>query len=376
MKPSLRFSSMKPLAPIGEGGGETIAHDLLHALHADGHFSAEALGAFDYQNLPGLASALAASGAELSMQRDIATVGTAEGAFDYPASCHAEYRLSSSYVTTLARKDHFARTWRDRWERQPADVVLLQAEGALDCWRELQRRGETRRVFLYVQNGFEPALFQQKKVKPPPLLANSRFLQKKVREQYGLGSDVLYPAVAVERYRRTQPRDAHVPFTVMFVNPVAVKGFSTVMHLIGRLPDIRFLVVEGWRPLPPALTATLRRHANVTCVAKTWAIERVYEQADLLIAPSTWEEAFGRVVVEAHAAGVPTLASNVGGLPEAGGTAGLLVDDFASPQAWESALRRIVERPSLLPAGSALQENAARFRPERAATRFCELALN
>lgn len=80
-------------------------------------------------------------------------------------------------------------------------------------------------------------------------------------------------------------------------------------------------------------------------------MNEVYRLADLLVVPSVWEEAFGRVVVEAHAAG-------------------LLVDDFSNPHAWESRLKEIAADPSCLdPNRSLLEDNAQRFSPDVAVRR-------
>jgi glycosyltransferase involved in cell wall biosynthesis len=40
------------------------------------------------------------------------------------------------------------------------------------------------------------------------------------------------------------------------------------------------------------------------------------QAVDFLIVPSVWNEPFGRIVVEAFAAGVPVIASATGGIPE------------------------------------------------------------
>jgi glycosyltransferase involved in cell wall biosynthesis len=40
----------------------------------------------------------------------------------------------------------------------------------------------------------------------------------------------------------------------------------------------------------------------------------IFDQIDILVVPSIWREPFGRVCIEGFAAGVPVLASNIGGL--------------------------------------------------------------
>jgi len=54
---------------------------------------------------------------------------------------------------------------------------------------------------------------------------------------------------------------------------------------------------------------------------------RLYRQADAVIVPSTWDEPFGLVVLEAMASGACVIASRVGGIPELidDGRTGLLV---------------------------------------------------
>ncbi|MQY03597.1 glycosyltransferase family 4 protein [Actinomadura macrotermitis] len=69
------------------------------------------------------------------------------------------------------------------------------------------------------------------------------------------------------------------------------------------------------------------------------------DTADLLVLPSR-VETFGMVVTEALARGVPVLASDVGGVPEALGGAGLLAPPDDVP-ALSAALRRWLTEPAL-----------------------------
>jgi len=44
--------------------------------------------------------------------------------------------------------------------------------------------------------------------------------------------------------------------------------------------------------------------------------EEIYNEIDVLVVPSLWDEPFGRVIIEANSYGIPVIASNRGGIPE------------------------------------------------------------
>lgn len=72
-------------------------------------------------------------------------------------------------------------------------------------------------------------------------------------------------------------------------------------------------------------------------------------QADALIVPSLWYEAFSLIAHEAFAAGVPVIASRLGALAEVvrDGVDGVLVPP-GDVDAWRGALRRLVDDPAHL----------------------------
>jgi glycosyltransferase involved in cell wall biosynthesis len=79
-------------------------------------------------------------------------------------------------------------------------------------------------------------------------------------------------------------------------------------------------------------------------------IPDVYTEFDVLAVPSiplpSWVEQFGRVVVEAQAAGVPVIASASGALPDVIGDRGLLVPPNDA-QALQAGLSRFLDEPGL-----------------------------
>ena len=179
-------------------------------------------------------------------------------------------------------------------------------------------------------------------------LANSRFTAERFREACGLAATVISPLVLAERYRTRGPGDR-----VVFVNPDERKGWGVALQLARSRPDVAFEFVESW-PLTPEVRARRQREllgaSHVSWREPVLDMRVVYRRARLLLVPSlasrgVWEESWGRVVTEAHCSGIPVLASRSGGLPEAVGPGGVLVEPDAEPVAWEKALSRIWDDP-------------------------------
>ena len=88
--------------------------------------------------------------------------------------------------------------------------------------------------------------------------------------------------------------------------------------------------------------------------------------------PSIWPEPFGRVFVEAAASGIPCVASDRGGIPEAVGDGGVLVRDTFNTDAWADALGRL-DDPAVYAACSAKAlDHASRFAPEVTLAQFLD----
>jgi surfactin synthase thioesterase subunit/glycosyltransferase involved in cell wall biosynthesis len=103
---------------------------------------------------------------------------------------------------------------------------------------------------------------------------------------------------------------------VTLVNPCAVKGISIFLALAERMPHARFAAVPTWGT-NAADRRALERLANISILPPVDHIENLFARTRVLLVPSLWAEARSRIVVEAMLHGVPVIASNVGGIPEA-----------------------------------------------------------
>jgi len=73
---------------------------------------------------------------------------------------------------------------------------------------------------------------------------------------------------------------------------------------------------HGFATLPP----------NVTNGGFYHDMREFYRQIKVLLVPSLVPEGFPRIILEAAANGIPAIANNTGGIPEALGESGVLID--------------------------------------------------
>jgi glycosyltransferase involved in cell wall biosynthesis len=163
------------------------------------------------------------------------------------------------------------------------------------------------------------------------VVTNSLFMREELQMHVGVVPEVVYPPVDTKKLQALY----HRPRYVLFAGNGEWKGTETMLSLAAKFQDIPFLVC-GWQK--PSHVLRMERLPNVF-YHRWMRREEMLRQVRLLIAPVTWPEPFGRVPVECAVLGVPTIASAMGGLPEAVGAGGVLVPKGAGLTFWEADLR-------------------------------------
>ena len=163
---------------------------------------------------------------------------------------------------------------------------------------------------------------------------NSRYTAEKAARRFGVPSIVVYPQVDVGALSRAQlPPESERPY-IMMVGDDQVKGIGTFRRIAEMMPEHRFLAVGR----------SYSSHGDGNIDYRGFAHDPVthYRTAKLVLLPSTWEEGFGMVSVEASALGIPSIVSDRGGLPETVASRNLVVGSYRDPEAWVRRIKAVL----------------------------------
>lgn len=208
------------------------------------------------------------------------------------------------------------------------------------------------------------------------VVSNSTFLAAYLQDILGLASEVDYPLIDLQD-SVVSDRD---PLYISFVDPRRDKGLDTVLTVAALLPHHRFVFAES-RLLSNQERKDLNRELaqlpNVSFRPCSPNLRSLYEKTAILLAPSLIKEAFGRVIIEACANGIPVIANGIGGIPEAMGDSGVLLAPSDSPERWAEVIEDILSNPdrnSQLSKSAIVNSERKEFQATAVLAQFLEMA--
>lgn len=95
------------------------------------------------------------------------------------------------------------------------------------------------------------------------------------------------------------------------------KGIEVLLDAVSHLPADKATLLLGGKGDDAYVAGLKRRYdsPNIHFIGFVRPAD-FFERIDVLVVPSVWEEPLGRVIYEGYAHGVPSIVSNVGGMPE------------------------------------------------------------
>lgn len=165
------------------------------------------------------------------------------------------------------------------------------------------------------------------------VFAISDFTRAYVADLLDVSAVTWPPVFDFGRCRAAQKREQ--PRTVGYYSAGRHKGDEIMVHVIREMKDVSFVVMGrnyGSGALPP----------NVEYLGDVSDNRLFYEKTGVLLVPSVAQEGFSRVIMEAAANGIPAIANRIGGIPEAMGSSGILIDTDSGRDAPEKIADKYV----------------------------------
>lgn len=233
-------------------------------------------------------------------------------------------------VKTNEQKKFFNVTGNFLKIEKPDVIVSYGSSNFTNILQNIARRHCKKFVFYLANAEFtHDRLFRASDI----FVCPSHFLAEYYKTKFNINPFVIRSSVTPEHSAGnfSLPEIRKTGF-VTLINPCPEKGLTLFWRLAKaagiKRPDITFLAVEGRssRNQLNAKNLDIASESNVWWLPNQNDMGAVYRRTSILVFPSFWQEAAGRVIAEAQLNGIPVLASNRGGIPEQLNGGGFLFD--------------------------------------------------
>lgn len=168
------------------------------------------------------------------------------------------------------------------------------------------------------------------------VICNSKYMATKLKNIFNKDSKVLYPFIDIQKLQEeyASVQNSISNKGVVFVGDAIIKGIDIVKELAHNLPHMLFFIFSRNINFK-------KQEKNIIWMPWQKKEVNIYKYAKVVIVPSIWEEAYGRVSAEAFALNIPVLVSNIGGLPESvGNKKEYIVDDYQNTISWKKKIEK------------------------------------
>jgi glycosyltransferase involved in cell wall biosynthesis len=203
-------------------------------------------------------------------------------------------------------------------------------------------------------------------------IANSRHIQRRIRNSYDRDSVVIYPPVRTGKFLLNEGR--RKDYYMCPGRFVPYKKIDMVIRAFQKMPDKRLVLIgEGWGA--SGFDKMLEGHTNIEWLGYKDDEEMMRYMQEARACIFAAKEDFGIMCVEAQACGTPVLALDYGGYKETviDGVTGYLFESQT-----EEGVMGAVHKMEVSPLNDhkAIRENALRFSDERFEAEFSDFVKN
>lgn len=241
-----------------------------------------------------------------------------------------EYLFEGVTVKSLA---HHA-----KYEYPKCDIVITHLEKGSDALHGAPSycAKYNKPLARLVHNERELFYFNATKVNTDLVVFNSNWIAESYNSSLtGDWHQIVFPPPVDSAYYASATKGSTDQQFVTLINLNDNKGGNQFYDIATELPDVQFMGVKG------AYDKQLIRNLdNVTIHDHTSDIRSVYRKTKILLVPSAYET-WGRVAIEAMAAGIPVIANAATGLKEACADAAIFCKR-GDAKAWAAEIKKLL----------------------------------
>lgn len=245
------------------------------------------------------------------------------------------------------------------------DIDIVHARSRVPAWIAFFACRKTKAVLVTTCHGYYTSHFFSRPMGwGKRVIAISEVIGRHMVHDFGVPADivrVIPRSVDLSKFQITRADKASdAPKVITMIGRITpLKGhpyFLKAMSLVVRqMPNVKVQIIGDAPPKKKSykdelvmLTKRLGLSAHVEFLGNRRDIPQLLAHSDCLVLSTVTQEAFGRVILEAQAAGVPVVATKVGGVVEIidDGKTGLLVMP-KDPEGMAKAVIRILQDPHL-----------------------------
>ncbi|HET9320416.1 MAG TPA: alpha/beta fold hydrolase [Bryobacteraceae bacterium] len=245
----------------------------------------------------------------------------------WPESCDdgvVTFRRAGVDVHTVTNQPSLRQYFSEQIAAYRPDIILASTDDPAQVLLEPALRAEAARVVYLARAtlalpfgpdcAFPSATKTDMLRRASAVVGVSQYVADYIRRESGI--EAVHVPISLLDPGPYEPLGRFENEFVTLVNPCAVKGISIFLALAERMPHVRFAAVPLWGTNVDD-RRTLEERPNISILPPVDSISQLLVRTRVLLVPSLWAEARSRIIVEAMLHGVPVIASNVGGIPEA-----------------------------------------------------------
>lgn len=178
----------------------------------------------------------------------------------------------------------------------------------------------------------------KKAIAEAEVVCNSKYMADQLKELFGKESEVRYPFIDAVRLKQEYHivKDEVKDKGIVFIGDAVIKGIETVKKLSQIMPNEKFYIFSRYIKEPT-------KEQNIIWMPWQKNEVDIYKYAKVVIVPSIWEEAYGRVSREAYELGTKVLVSNIGGLPESvDDKKECIIEEYKNINEWKKRIEDII----------------------------------